>query len=459
MTTESGAWLAKVAEYEQAGQLDQAEQLLGDVVAGMPDHHQAWHRAGVLAYQRGRLQEAVAHVERAIALDDGIAVYHRDLCEIYRRQSRLDEALAHGLRAVALAPDDADAHYNVGVVHADRLEIEQSIEAERRALVLDPGKAAAHFELAESLLISGRFKEGWQEYEWRYRPPSVPPLLPSARSDKPLWDGRPMPDGTLILIADQGFGDTFQFARYIPQVAERCPKLVIIGSSEVQPIVSQQAGIVQYVDRWGLAPSFDAYCPLSGLPRLFDTQLSNIPASIPYVRADPDKASQWRQRLDQLIAPGYRRIGLVWAGRPTHGNDFNRSTTLQTLAPLMALDGVAFVALKMEGGALAQIGRYLGQAPLINLGAEIADFTDTMAIIDGLDQVITVDTSVAHLAGAMGKPVSVLLSYASDWRWLMDRTDTPWYPTLTLCRQKAPGDWHSAIEPLRDALRTVWPMA
>ncbi|HEV7778959.1 MAG TPA: tetratricopeptide repeat-containing glycosyltransferase family protein [Luteibacter sp.] len=380
-------------------------------------------------------------------LSDNSAAHHRDLCEILRRQSRLDEALDHGLRALALAPDDAEAHYNLGLVHADRLEIAQAIAAERRAVALEPDHASAHFELAELLLVNGQFDEGWREYEWRFRLPDVPPPLPPAFADTPVWDGRAMPEGRLLLVADQGFGDTIQFARYIPMVAERCPNLFVAGSAEVEPIVRQQPGIAGYFNHWERVPACDAYCTLSGLPRHFATQLGNIPAAIPYVRAEPGRVRHWRQRLDSLIPTGYRRIGLVWAGRATHGNDANRSTSLRTLAPLMALDGVAFVALRMEA-ALAQIGGYFGRAPLINLGAEIADFNDTMAIIDGLDMVVTVDTSVAHLAGAMGKPVSVLLPYAPDWRWMLDRGDSPWYPTMTLFRQQAPGHWPSALEEL-----------
>jgi hypothetical protein len=380
-------------------------------------------------------------------ISEGSAAHHRDLCEILRRQSRLDEALDHGLRAVALAPDDAVAHYNLGLVYADRLEIEQAIAAERRAVALEPDHASAHFELAELLLVSGQFDEGWREYEWRFRLPGVQPPLPPAFANTPVWDGRPMPDGTLLLVADQGFGDAIQFARYIPLVVGRCPNVVVAGSAEVEPIVRQQPGIATFFSHWEHAPAFDAYCTLSSLPLHFGTRLNNIPAAIPLVRAEPGRVQQWRQRLDALVPTGYRRIGLVWAGRPTHGNDANRSTTLRTLAPLMALDGIAFVALRMEG-ALAQIGSYFGRAPLINLGAEIVDFNDTMAIIDGLDMVVTVDTSVAHLAGAMGKPVSVLLAYAPDWRWMLERVDSPWYPGMTLFRQQTPGDWPSALEKL-----------
>ncbi|HLZ65488.1 MAG TPA: glycosyltransferase, partial [Aliidongia sp.] len=270
-------------------------------------------------------------------------------------------------------------------------------------------------------------------------------------NDRPLWDGKPMAQGTLMLIGDQGFGDTIQFCRYIPEVAKLCPNLIMACSSEMRPIVMQQAGITKYFDRWEHMPAFEAYCPLSGLPRLFGTNLANIPAPIPYVKPDPAKVEHWRRRLDMLVPKGYRRIGLVWAGRPTHGNDFNRSMTLAKLGALAKLDGVALVSLQM-GPAQAEIGRYFGRAPLTNLGAEIGDFTDTMAILDGIDRLVAVDTGVAHLAGAMGRPVSILVPYAPDWRWLLGCSDTPWYPTVSLHRQDAPGQWDGAIAKM---IRTV----
>jgi hypothetical protein len=443
------AWLAEAEAHEAAGRYDEAEQILASVLQAKPDYAPALHQAAILSFRRKRPVEAIERLERAIALVPGQSIYHRNLCEIYRSQSLLDKALAHGERAVELTPDDAGANYNLGVLHYDRLDIEAAISFARRALALDPAMASAHFELSEGLLLSGQFEEGWREYEWRFDLPNAPRLLPP--HERPLWDGKPMPNGTLMLIGDQGFGDTIQFCRYIPEVAKLCPNLIMACSSEMQPIVMQQAGITQYFDRWESMPAFDAYCPLSGLPRLFGAKLGNIPAPVPYVKVDPAKAAFWRKRLDTLVPRGFRRIGLVWAGRPTHGNDFNRSATLQKLADLAKLDGTALVSLQM-GAAQAEIGRYYGLAPLINLGAEIEDFSDTMAILDGLDHLLAVDTGVAHLAGAMGKPTSILLPYAPDWRWLLKRSDSPWYPSVTLHRQDAPGDWDSAI---RKAITTI----
>ena len=437
------AWLAEAEAHEQAGNLDAAEQILAFVIRERPTLAPALHQAAIVAHKRKQPGDALARLEQAIAAAPDQALYHRNICELYRSQGRLDEAVRHGRRAVELAPEDANSHYNLGVIQYDRMEIDAAIAQARRALALEPGMAAAHFELAEALLLSGQFAEGWREYEWRFDLPNSPQLLP--HKNKPQWDGRPMPDGTLLLIGDQGFGDTIQFCRYVAQAARLCPTLIMACSAEMRPIVMQQSGITRYADRWEHVPAFDAYCPLSGLPRLFSTDLATIPAPVPYVRADPAKLAHWRARLADLIPTGFRTIGIAWAGRPTHGNDFNRSMSLRTLAPLGTLERTALVSLQI-GPASAQVADYYGAAPLIHLGAEIVDFTDTMAILALLDQVVAVDTSIVHLAGAMGRPVSVLLPFAPDWRWLQGRSDSPWYPTMTLFRQPASNAWAEPVE-------------
>jgi hypothetical protein len=206
-------------------------------------------------------------------------------------------------------------------------------------------------------------------------------------------------------------------------------------------VVTQQPGVATTFDHWENQPDFAAYCALSSLPRLAGTRLDTIPAAIPYLRAEPEKVAEWADRLSWLVPAGYRRVGIAWAGRPTHVNDRNRSTTLATLAPLAELPRLALISL-LKGPAQAQIGAYWGRAPLVNLGV---DFADTMAVLPSLDLVVTVDTVFAHMAGAMGRPVWIMLPFAPDWRWLLDRTDSPWYPTVRLFRQPAPGQWGPVV--------------
>lgn len=442
------AQLDQVAMLEREGRLDEAEQICARILDAAPDHAPAVHQAGILLYRRGRHREAIAWVERAIALSPGVARYHSNLAELYRKQARLDDALRHGMRAVELGPNDPRSHYNLGLVHYDLLHIDEAIQCMRHALALDRGMASAHFELAESLLLSGQFEEGWREYEWRYAVPGAAPLVTYGQ---PIWDGSPMSQGTLMLIGDQGFGDTIQFSRYIGEAARRCPNFIVACSTEMKPLLAQLADTARCFNRVDQMPEVHAYYPLSGLPGLFGTRADTIPAPVPYLRADPEHAQRWRARLDRLIPRGYRRIGVVWAGRKTHGNDFNRSMRLAQLRDLAALPGIALIALQ-KGPAQAELGQYVGAAPLFNLGAEIEDFSDTMAVLAGLDRLVSVDTSVAHLAGAMGIPVSLLLPYAPDWRWQTGRNDTPWYPTVTLCRQDAPSQWETAIAAMLQTL-------
>ncbi len=444
------ALVALANRHEQEGRLDEAEAVLDGILAQAPDEPDAVHQKGILAFRRARAAEAAELMERSIALAPGSALFHRNLCEVYRALGRFDEALAVGRRAVALDPADPHCHHNLGVLHYDRLELDDAVAAAGQALALDPELPGAHFGIAEASLLRGDFARGWEEYEWRFRLAGVAPLMPPG--DRPQWDGRPLPRGeTLLLVADQGYGDVIQFARYLPWAAARCPDLAIACSRELHPVVAQLAGGAMLFDHWERAPEFAAWCALSGLPLLAGTTLATIPAATPYLRAEEGRVAAWAERLWALSPRGYRRIGIAWAGRPTHRNDARRSMRLATLAPLAEIPGVALASLQ-KGPAQAEIGRWWGRAPLLNLGPEIGDFGDTMAIIECLEAVVTVDTSVAHLAGAMGKPVWIMLPYAPDWRWLLDRADSPWYPSARLFRQSPDRSWEPVVAAIGAAL-------
>jgi tetratricopeptide (TPR) repeat protein len=435
--------LALANGHEQEGRLDEAEAVLDELLAEMPEAADALHQKGIVAFRRGRTSDAAALMERSIVLAAGSAVFHRNLCEVYRALGRHQEALAVGRRAVALDPDDPHCYHNLGVLHYDRLEPAAAIEAAEQALALDPAFPGAHFGIAEAALLQGDFARGWREYEWRTRLAGVPPLLPP--SERPQWDGRPLGAGeTLVLVADQGYGDVIQFARYIPWAAARCPDLAIACSVELQPVLAQLPGAARLFDHWQNAPDFAAYCALSSLPLLAGTRLETIPAPVPYLRPDEGKFAEWAERLWRLLPRGYRRIGIAWAGRSTHRNDARRSTRLATLAPLAEMPEVVLLSLQ-KGVAQAEIAGYWGKAPLVNLGPSIRDFGDTLAILECLECVVSVDTSVVHLAGAMGKPVSIMLPYAPDWRWLLQREDSPWYPSARLFRQGPERSWEPVV--------------
>ncbi|MDE2005001.1 MAG: tetratricopeptide repeat protein [Rhodospirillales bacterium] len=443
-----GDVLRIATEYERAGRLGEAEALLVRCLAAAPNQPDALHEMGLVAFRQGRLSEALARMEAAIAHGIDTPLYWRNICTVYEQLGRLNEAVAAGKKAVALDPADPAAYHNLTIAHYRRLDLDAAIGCARQALALDPTLPGAHFALAEAQLLQGDLAAGWEEYEWRFRIPGAMGLLPEIPA--PPWDGSPT-EGTLLLLADQGFGDTIQFARYIPWAATRAGRIVLICGREMRPLLRQLLPEAALVTRWREAPACAAWCPLSGLPRLAGTRLGSIPAPIPYLTVEPERAARWSARLDSLVPRGFRRIGIAWAGRPTHNNDANRSARLADLAPLGGLPETALVVLQ-KGAAAEQVRAYYGGAPLINLATEIDGFADTAAAIAALDLVVSVDTSVVHLAGAMGRPVWILLAYGPDWRWLLGREDSPWYPTARLFRQDAPRDWASALRKVTRAL-------
>lgn len=440
-----GEVLSEISAFERDGKLEEAEDLAERVLRAAPEHPHVLHLSGIVAYRRGRIPVAIERMEKSLALSPTVAIYPRNMCEIYRGAGRLDDALRMAQRAVELAPEDSRAHFNHALIRYERLELDDALAAADRALELDAEFPEAHFERAEVLLLGGRLAEGWESYEWRFKLKQAEGMLP--KTDKPQWDGSPVPEGRLLLVADQGFGDCIQFGRYIPWVAERAPKPVLACSGDLVPILRQIPGIGRIVTRWEATGEFDAYIPLSGLPRLAGTTLDTIPTPIPYLHPDPAKIAGWKQRLDALTPRGKRRVGLVWAGRPTHKNDRKRTVKLSQFAPLFARPDLTIVTVQ-KGDRIDEVGGYFGPAPLVNLGPSIVDFTDTLAILQSLDLLVTIDTSVAHLAGASGRPTSLILPHAPDWRWLLGRDDTPWYPSIRLYRQQRAYDWSGVVERL-----------
>ncbi len=424
-------------EHERNGRLDDADRLLGHILAAMPAQADALHLAGIVAFRQGRRAEALGLMRRSLLHGVNTPLYWRNICEVLRVQGLLDEALDAGRRAVRLNPDDPVTLANLALIHAERLELAAAEACEHQALALDPSNAGAHFGLAEVLLLQGDMARGWEEYDWRFDLPGAAVNLPPG--DHRRWQGACLPARRLLVIADQGYGDAIQFGRYLPWVMERCPEPLVACGRDLQSVLAQLGARAMF-DRWDAVPPFDAYVTLTGLPRLARTRVDTVPASVPYLRADPAGAARWSARLDGLVPAGMRRVGLAWAGRPTHANDHRRSTTLASLSPLFAAAGTVFVSLQ-KGERQGELARYYGLAPLVNLGPELQSWDDTAAVIAGLDAVVTVDTAIAHLAGAMGRPVHVMLPHAAEWRWLLGRQDSPWYPTMRLHRQVSAGSW------------------
>ena len=438
-----GELLTVAREYVDAARYDAAERLLGHIIAATPRHGETLHLMGFIAFKRNQPDEAARLMEQAAAVGAGAPRQLCNLAEVYRLLGRLDEGLALVRRAQALAPTDAVGHFNESMLRYERLEPDECIRAARRAIALKPDMPEAHMRLGQTLLLSGSFAEGWEEYEWRYQIAGAQPLMP--KTDKAQWNGAPLRDDqTLLLVADQGYGDVVMFARYLPWVLSRASSVVIATSLELRSLLERHFPGVRYVSRWDDCPFYTAFCPFSGLPRLHFTRADSVPAPGRYLDPAPGRLELWRTRLDQLLPAGKRRVGIVWAGRPTHNNDRNRSITLDMLAAFGAVPDIALVALQ-KGPAVAQAAAWRGPAPLVSLDPQLESFEDTAAVLDCLDLLVCVDTSVGHLAGALNRPAWIMLPYAPDWRWMTGRSDTPWYSSVRLFRQPAPKAWPDLI--------------
>jgi len=435
--------IGEISALEQANKLDEADDLAARVLAAMPEHPHVLHITGIVSYRKGRMAEAIERMEKSVRLAPNVALYPRNMCEVYRGAGRLDDAVAAGKRAVELSPNDSRAYFNLALIHYERLELAEAVRVAEQAIALDPEFAEAHFEKAEALLLGGDMVPGWESYEWRFKLKQAEGMLP--KTDKPQWDGGHLPAGRLLLIADQGFGDCIQFGRLIPWACERAARPTLACSGELTNILMQIPGIGRIVNRWEATGEYDAYIPLSGLPRLAGIGTDNVPMSDRYLSPKPEAVAAWGEKLDRLVPRGLRRVGLVWAGRPTHKNDKKRTLKLSQFAPLLARPDVAILTVQ-KGDQIAQVGGYFGRAPMVNLGPDIADFGDTMAILQHVERLVTIDTSVAHIAGACGVPTSVVLPYAPDWRWLLNRDDTPWYKSIKLFRQSTPYVWTDVME-------------
>lgn len=312
-----------------------------------------------------------------------------------------------------------------------------------------PGDMGARFDLSEMLLLQGEFTRGWREYRFRYKLDHT--RMFERHMQKPRWGGQPVKGKTLLIHDEQGYGDTFQFLRLVEQAQERSGAHIILEvNQEACNLARRVSGYNQLIIRGTLPPPFDFHCELMSLPAALGLQLSQLPGRMPYLFADPVRVEKWRARLAGLPRP---LVGLVWAGSPTHANDKRRSLMLADLAPL-ALEGITFLALQKGPAAEQAVAPPPGMS-LLSLSGEIHDFDDTAAILTVADILVSVDSSPVHLAGALGRPAWVLLPFLNDWRWLIQRDDSPWYPGMRLFRQPVPGQWETVLQDVAAALKEL----
>jgi Tfp pilus assembly protein PilF len=459
--------VARASGYLQAGELARAEGVLLQVVRDDPWSPEAWFFLGVVSQRRENLALAADHYLRALRLAPDLAEAHSNLGVILQSQRRPGEAEACFREAIRLAPDYAEAHNNLGNSLQDQGRFEEAVAAYRLALHFQPGYVEALKHLGNALRAMGKLTEALQCYDEGLRLAPDHVLLHQARAmvsiqmgdlvrgfaecewrlqgrdlpihslTQPVWDGSPLFGRTILICAEQGLGDTLQFIRYATLAARCGGRVVVACSPQLSRILENCPGVAAVVCEGSPLPEFDCYAPVMSLARILGTTLGTIPAQVPYLFPEPALEAAWRAELEGIAE---FRIGVVWQGNPLHSKDHERSFPLAHLEPVARVPGVHLFSLQKNFG-LDQLDEVARSFPLTDLGCRLVDFVETAAVMNNLDLVISADSSPAHLAGALGVPVWLALPSVCDWRWMSDRDDSPWYPTMRLFRQRRFGDW------------------
>lgn len=440
------------------GRLEAAAAAYRDALAQRPAYAEALFNLGNTLHDLGRPAKAITAYRGAAAMKPQYAEAHYNLGCALEVQGQLEEAGAAFRRAVDARPHFPEAWCNLGGTLQQLGRIDEAVSATSKALDLKPDYPDAVWNRSLIRLAQGDFAQGWEDYEARWQAKQL--RTPRRDFVQPLWSGEEIAGQTILLHAEQGLGDTLQFVRYAPLVAKRRAHVILEVPMPLVRLLKGMPGVERIIAVGQSLPTFDWHCPLMSLPRAFGTRLETIPAAVPYLHPAPHLVAAWR---DHMPADGLLRVGLVWAGNPRQSTpgadalDRRRSMPLWQLARLANVPGVRYFSLQKDGEAATQAKTPPAGLGLIDLMGKVSDFADTAALIANLDLVIGVDTSVIHLAGAMGKPVWVMSRFDGCWRWLREREDSPWYPTLRLFRQHAPGDWTEVVERVRDALSNFTP--
>ncbi len=428
--------------------LPEAEACLRSVLRRRPDCVEALDLLGIVLSDRRRWKESLACLQRALQLAPERPATHCNLGHALLLQERYDEAESHLRFALQRQPDFLDAWNNLGgVLHVQALlrrgpALADAEHCFRRALEIQPGNAEIHVNLGMHLLLQGRYSEGWKEWEWRWRFKDVSP----DRFPQPLWQGESLHGRCILLHAEQGFGDSIQFVRFAAPLKLRAGRVLLLCPGPLRKLFAGCQGVDLVLDQTQNVPWFDYHAPLMNLPGLLETTLDNLPAAVPYLRPDPDRVAEWKARLG--VQPGFK-LGLAWQGNPQFKGDRIRSIPLAQFAPLARLAGVRLFSLQ-TGYGREQISEVAQDWPLVDLGLP---FAEKAAAMMNLDLIVTSDSAVAHLAGALGRPVWLAVSYTPDWRWFADRRDSPWYPTLRLFRQPGPRQWPAVFAAMAGELQ------
>lgn len=466
-------------QQHQAGRFAEAEQIYRQVLAERPNYGDALHLLGTLCAQRGDFDTAVDLIGRAVTANPKVAVYQSNLGNALREMGKPKEAIAAYLevlrldptaakdyanfaaafresgnleaamkacrRGLKLTPKLAELHHEMGLALLEKGDLDAAIASLRRAIAINPQWPSPHWNLSIALLLKGDYRQGWIEHEWRLQMKQFESSRPPF--DKPKWDGEDLKGRTVLLTPEQSYGDMIQFIRYVPLIQDRGGHAVIARLPAWQRLLEGIPGLKQL--ETVTADSFDLYCPFVSLALAFATRVKSIPADIPYLLSDADLVEALGSKLDS--SNGKLKIGIAWTAPPTEKRDTSRSISPAQLEPLNSVNDVEYYALQNRPTPP------LGASPpdglrLIDPPVEWTDYADIAALISYMDLVICVDSAVAHVAGAMGKTVWLMLSTRPDWRWLPGREDNPWYPTMRIFRQKSPGDWAEVVGRVQEAL-------
>jgi hypothetical protein len=438
--------IAKGLKLQQEGHLREAEVAYRDALKLNPSNADALHLLGTLAFQVGKYEIAVQFIQRALKISPTSAHFYNNCGPALRALGRFEEAINCYRKAMELQPSLPQVWYNLGKCYGEAGEILNALDAYNRQLELGGDQASTRWNRSLINLVLGNYQDGWRDYELRWQ--ATPAAVGRRNFAIPAWTGEPLRGKTLFIYAEQGLGDTIQFIRYAPLVVERGGRVIVECQPELVRLIQSMPSIEKVILQGSPMPPCDFQIAMMSLPLAFQTRLETIPSNTPYLFPDNQETLVWKQRLG--FDKAKRNIGLVWAGGRKHPGDARRSLNLEQLAPLAQISGIHWISL--------QKGEPANQASASSLSlsdwtAELDDMNSTASLIMALDGVVAVDTAVAHLAGALGKPAWLLLPFVSDFRWLLNRQDSPWYPNMRIVRQSVLGDWAGAIKKLDSILK------
>lgn len=430
--------------FKEQGDINRAIEYYKKAIELNPDYVEAYSNLGNAFRECGKLDDAIKHCQKAIELNPDCAEALNNLGNIFKDYGNLDKAISCFQKALGPKPDLVEAYNNLGNTFKEQGKIRTAMKHYEKAIGLKPDYADAHYNKSLALLLMGMFEEGWVEYEWRFQSKEVSRQIGVCHFSKPKWDGSGLSGKAILVCAEQGFGDTIQFIRYLPLVKSKGGYVIFECQKHLVKLFEGVAGIdlltEENCDR-KIDENFDVYISLLSLPRLFGITINSVSTKSPYLFPDKELEKKWYKKINSDLF----KVGLVWSGNPLNKNDKNRSCKLTDFETLLKIDGVAFYSLQKDLPS-GEIRNLSTEINMVNLDDQLRDFADTAAVLSNLDLLISVDTAVAHLAGALGIAVWTMIPFAPDWRWLLNSDKTPWYPSMRLYRQRKPGDWKGVID-------------